>query len=118
MVLAQIQKKGFHDVLHSAGIQGLYHGAEATFYRDISFNLALFALRAYIMREYETHLGAEPGAMTKVWVGLPASISAGIIACPFDVVKTRVQGMELQGVGMCNYDPFHMYSCLKGGSYA
>ena len=100
MVLAQIQKKGFRDVLRSAGIQGIYHGAEATLYRDISFNMSLFALRAYIMREYETRTGSEPSAISKVWVGLPASISAGIIACPFDVVKTRIQGKELQGVGM------------------
>ena len=101
MVLAQIQKKGFRDVLRSAGIRGLYHGVEATLYRDISFNMVLFTLREYIIREYETRMGAEPNPITKIVIGLPASISAGIIACPFDVVKTRVQGKELQGVGMC-----------------
>ena len=102
MVLAQIQKKGFRDVWRSAGIRGLYHGVEATLYRDISFNMVLFTLREYIIREYETQTGVEPGVFKKVGMGLPASISAGIIACPFDVVKTRVQGMELQGVGMFN----------------
>ena len=96
MVLAQIQKKGFLDVLRTAGIQGLYHGAEATLYRDISFNMCLFALRAFVMRWYENRFGEEPSAMAKVWWGLPASITAGIVACPFDVVKTRVQGKELK----------------------
>lgn len=101
MVLAQIQKKGFRDVLRSAGIRGLYHGAEATLYRDISFNMSLFVLRAYVMRACENHTGKEPGPLAKVWWGLPASVAAGIIACPFDVVKTRIQGKELQEFGMC-----------------
>jgi hypothetical protein len=99
MVLAQIQKKGFVDVLRNAGIRGLYHGAEATLYRDISFNMCLFALRAFVMRWYENRFGEEPSAMAKVWWGLPASVIAGIVACPFDVVKTRIQGKELQELG-------------------
>ena len=103
MVLAQIQKKGFFDVLRSAGVRGLYHGAEATLYRDITFNQALFVLRAIIMEWYENSTGEEPSPLRKVWYGLPASITAGIIACPFDVVKTRVQGRELHELGMSLY---------------
>ena len=51
------------------------------------------------MKWYEDRHGAEPGPLAKVWYGLPASVTAGIIACPFDVVKTRIQGKELKDLG-------------------
>jgi len=118
MVLAQIQKKGFRDVFKSAGVKGLYHGVEATLYRDISFNMALFVLRAIIMNHYELRNGREPSPFMKIWWGLPASITAGIIACPFDVVKTRVQGKELATIseGTCvtvSLSLQFQYTCIQ-----
>ena len=101
MVLQQIQKKGFRDVLQTAGVRGLFHGAKPTLYRDTSFNMCLFVPRAYVMQLYEERNGVEPSPMAKVWYGLPASVVAGIITCPFDVVKTRIQGVELQAFGEC-----------------
>ena len=103
MVLAQVQKKGFYDVFKSAGVKGLYHGVEATLYRDISFNMTLFVLRAIIINQYELRNGREPSPFMKIWWGLPASITAGIIACPFDVVKTRMQGKELAAISMLHF---------------
>ena len=100
MVLAQIQKKGFVEVLRKAGLRGVYHGGMATLCRDISFNQSLFVLRAIIMRAYEQRNGKEPSPFAKIWWGLPASITASVVACPFDVVKTRVQGKELDKIGM------------------
>ena len=122
MVLAQIQKKGFRDVFKSAGVKGLYHGVEATLYRDISFNMTLFVLRAIIMNQYELRNGREPSPFMKIWWGLPASITAGIIACPFDVVKTRVQGKELATIseGTCatvslslQSNTMFQYTCIQ-----
>ena len=80
-------EKRFLDVLHTARKKDVYDGAEATLYRDISFNMCLFALRAYIMKWYEDCFGKEPSAMANVWWGLPASITAGILVFPFDVVR-------------------------------
>lgn len=100
MVLANIQNRGFRAVFHNAGVKGLYHGAEATLYRDISFNMCLFTLRSYIMSWYEACWGEEPSHYMKVLWGLPASVTAGVIACPFDVVKARIQGKELKDYGM------------------
>ena len=100
MVLAQIQKKGFVEVLKKAGLRGLYHGGMATLCRDVTFNQSLFVLRAIIMRAYEQRHGKEPSPFAKIWWGMPASITASVLACPFDVVKTRVQGKELNKIGM------------------
>lgn len=99
MVIAQIQNVGFRAVFRKAGIRGLYHGAEATLHRDITFNMCLFVMRAYIMKWYEDCHGMEPGPLAKVWYGLPASVSAGIVTCPMDVVKTRIQGEEIKEFG-------------------
>ena len=102
MVLAQISRQGLIEVVRKTGLRGLYHGAEATLYRDISFNMSLFVPRNIIMSWYEERYGREPSAFMKIWWGLPASITAGVVACPFDVVKTRIQGKKLHLDGTFN----------------
>ena len=105
MVLAQISRQGLIEVVQKAGLRGLYHGVEATLYRDISFNwrrMALFTLRGIIMSWYEERYRREPSAFLKIWWGLPACIAASVVACPFDVVKTRIQGKKLNPDGTFN----------------
>lgn len=98
MVLAQVKGETFWEIVRSKGLRSLYNGAMATLYRDITFNCCLFAGRAFIMKRYEDRAGVEPGPYMKVWYGLPASVMAGIVACPFDVVKTRIQGVASGGM--------------------
>jgi hypothetical protein len=97
MILAQIEGKTFWEVVRTKGVRVLYHGAMATLYRDIIFNSCLFTGRGYIMKLYKDRYGEEPSSFEKVWIGLPASVFAGVAACPFDVVKTRIQGTEKLG---------------------
>ena len=94
MVLAHIRKEGFFDVMRNAGIWGFYHGVEAALYRDISFNMCLFVFRSYYMKWYENHF-EDPSLLKAVLLELPATTVATIIACPFDVVKTRIQGQHI-----------------------
>lgn len=95
MVLAQIQKQGFLTVLRQAGLKGLYDGWTATLYRDISFNASFFTLREMFVRHYTAWTGEQPRAFKRVALGLPAGCLASVIACPFDVIKTRMQGSSL-----------------------
>lgn len=67
----------------------------ATLYRDISFNAVFFTAREIFVRSYHSRYGIEPDAKMRVVLGLPAGCLASVIACPFDVVKTRMQGDEL-----------------------
>lgn len=53
MVQAHIQKKGFFDVLRSAGVKNLYDGVRATLYRDVAFNLVLFVLQENTLKWYK-----------------------------------------------------------------
>ena len=95
MVLAQIQKQGFLTVLRQTGLKGLYNGWTATLYRDISFNASFFTLREMFVRQYTAWTGEQPRAFKRVALGLPAGCLASVVACPFDVIKTRMQGSSL-----------------------
>lgn len=94
MVQAHIQKQGFMAVIRVTGLRGLYHGFLSTLYRDISFNSSFFTCRELIVRAYSSWLDP-PDAGTRVLLGIPAGCMASVVACPLDVVKTRLQGQEL-----------------------
>ena len=94
MVLAHIRKQAFTAVIRETGLRGLYFGFRSTLYRDISFNMTFFTSRELFVRLYKRHYG-DPDPWTRVLLGYPAGTLASVVACPFDVVKTRQQGSEL-----------------------
>lgn len=94
MVQAHIQKQGFMAVVRTTGLRGLYHGFLSTLYRDISFNASFFTCREVIVRMYSSWF-EPPDAWKRVLLGIPAGCIASAVACPMDVVKTRLQGQEL-----------------------
>lgn len=98
MVLAHIRKQAFTAVIRETGLRGLYFGFSSTLYRDISFNMVFFTSREVFVKLYKRQYSVDPDAWTRVLLGFPAGTLASVVACPFDVVKTRQQGMEL---GMC-----------------
>jgi len=95
MVLAHIRKQAFMAVIRETGIRGLYFGFRSTLYRDISFNAVFFTSREMFVRMFRKRTALEPDPWTRVLLGFPAGSLASIVACPFDVVKTRQQGAEL-----------------------
>ena len=94
MVLAQIRKQGVMAVIKSTGLKGLYNGWQVTLYRDMSFNSVIFTTREFLVQWYTTRY-EEPTAFRRVLIGLPAGCFASVVACPLDVIKTRVQGTPL-----------------------
>ena len=94
MVQAHIQKQGFITVIRMTGLRGLYHGFFSTLYRDVSFNSTFFTCRELICRAYSSWY-TPPDPWTRVLLGIPAGCMASVVACPLDVVKTRLQGEEL-----------------------
>ena len=106
MVLAHIQKKGFMDVVRSTGIRGLYHGFEPTLYRDVTFNMAFFTFREIIVRLYRKHYDSDPDPFQRTVMGIVSGTMASVFACPFDVVKTRIQGGELATTGASTSECF------------
>jgi hypothetical protein len=116
MVLAHIQKKGFMDVVRSTGIRGLYHGFEPTLYRDVTFNMAFFTFREIIVRLYRKHYDSDPNPFQRTVMGIVSGTMASVFACPFDVVKTKIQGGELATAsnGEC-FTRSHMTGHVTGG---
>lgn len=92
--MAHIRKQAFTAVVKETGLRGLYFGFASTLYRDISFNMVFFTSREIFVRFYRSHYG-EPDPWKRVLLGYPAGTLASIVACPFDVIKTRQQGSEL-----------------------
>lgn len=101
MVLAQVQQQqgqGFREVVRKQGLSGLYHGWRATLYRDVYFNMTFFTFREIFVSHWRRRSeGQEPSPGMRVVLGIPAGCIASVVACPFDVVKTRMQGKELLG---------------------
>eukprot|EP00731_Ephydatia_muelleri_P021325 Em0013g1052a len=99
MVLAQIRKQGFMTVIRETGLKGLYLGWTATLYRDMSFNGTFFALREGGVKWWtQYHNGEPPSILPRHGIGLCAGMIAATISCPFDVIKTRMQGRQLGDV--------------------
>jgi hypothetical protein len=88
-------RDGFRQIVRLEGISALFHGYKATIFRDLPFSALQFAF-------YE-----KEQSMAKQWVGkrdiglgleiLTAATAggmAGVITCPMDVVKTRIQTQQ------------------------
>lgn len=114
MVLAHIQKKGFVDVIRNTGIRGLYYGFESTIYRDISFNMAFFTVREIFVRLYRNHYVEDPNPIHRTLMGVVSGTMASVVACPFDVVKTRIQGVNLKSASGEHLSHFLYYTSHPG----
>ena len=95
MVLAQIRKQAFLEVVRQTGLRGLYVAFSSTLYRDVSFNMVFFPSREIFVRLFTGYFGERPDPWNRVLLGYPSGILSAIVSCPFDVVKTRMQGNEL-----------------------
>ena len=95
MVQAQVQQQGFLHVVRNTGLRGLYHGWQATLYRDVSFNCFFFTSREIFVRSWKNYYNSDPSAWQRVLLGIPSGVIGSVLACPLDVVKTRVQGKEI-----------------------
>lgn len=85
----------FRTIVRQEGYSALFHGYKATIFRDLPFSALQFAF-------YE-----QEQALAKQWVGkrdiglsleivtaATAGGMAGVITCPLDVVKTRIQTQQ------------------------
>lgn len=95
MVLAQIRRQAFLEVVRRTGLRGLFVAFPATLYRDVSFNVIFFPSRELFVRWFTSYRGHRPDAWDKVVLGYPSGVLSAIVSCPYDVVKTRMQGQEL-----------------------
>lgn len=85
----------FRTIIRQEGVSALFHGYKATIFRDLPFSALQFAfyererdLAKHWVGQRDIGLGLE------ILTAATAGGMAGVITCPLDVVKTRIQTQQ------------------------
>jgi hypothetical protein len=74
------------------GFSALFHGYKATLVRDLPFSALQFAFYEQEQKMAKAWVGQRDiGLGLEIFTGASAGGMAGVITCPLDVVKTRIQ---------------------------
>ncbi|KAG7006566.1 hypothetical protein G7Y79_00014g037410 [Physcia stellaris] len=79
-------------IVRQEGVSALFHGYEATIWRDLPFSALQFAIYEQERKLAMRWAGStDIGLSLEIATGATAGGMAGVITCPLDVVKTRIQ---------------------------
>jgi hypothetical protein len=79
-------------IVRAEGLGALFYGYQATLYRDVPFSALQFLFYEQERRLAKRMVGDEDiGLALEIGTGASAGCLAGVITCPLDVVKTRIQ---------------------------
>lgn len=79
-------------IVRTEGISALFYGYKATIFRDLPFSALQFTFYEQEQRLAKRWCGnKEIGLPLEIFTGMSAGGAAGVITCPLDVVKTRIQ---------------------------
>ncbi|KAE8330168.1 mitochondrial carrier domain-containing protein [Aspergillus sergii] len=82
-------------IIRQEGFSALFHGYRATIYRDLPFSALQFAFYEQEQRLAKKWVGSRDiGLGLEILTAATAGGMAGVITCPMDVVKTRIQTQQ------------------------
>ncbi|PYH80392.1 mitochondrial carrier [Aspergillus uvarum CBS 121591] len=82
-------------IIRQEGFSALYYGYRATIYRDLPFSALQFAFYEQEQRMAKEWVGSrEIGLSLEILTAVTAGGMAGVLTCPMDVVKTRIQTQQ------------------------
>jgi hypothetical protein len=82
-------------IIRQEGFSALFHGYKATIFRDLPFSALQFAFYEQEQRLAKEWVGSRDiGLGLEVLTAATAGGMAGVITCPMDVVKTRIQTQQ------------------------
>jgi hypothetical protein len=79
-------------IIRYEGLGALFYGYKATLYRDVPFSALQFVFYEQEQKLAKAYVGSSNiGLPLEILTGATAGCAAGVITCPLDVVKTRIQ---------------------------
>ncbi|KAK8223149.1 mitochondrial carrier protein-like protein [Phyllosticta capitalensis] len=82
-------------IVRTEGWHALFHGFKATLARDLPFSALQFAFYEQERKMAKAWVGSKDiGLPLEILTGATAGGMAGVITCPLDVVKTRIQTQQ------------------------
>ncbi|KAL3462329.1 mitochondrial carrier domain-containing protein [Aspergillus heterothallicus] len=85
----------FRTIIRQEGFSALFYGYKATIFRDLPFSALQFAFYEQEQRLAKEWVGSrEIGLGLEVFTAVTAGGMAGVLTCPMDVVKTRIQTQQ------------------------
>jgi hypothetical protein len=83
-------------IIRHEGFGALFYGFKATIYRDVPYSALQFAFYEEEQKLAKAWVGSHNlGLGLEIFTGASAGCLAGVITCPLDVVKTRIQTQVL-----------------------
>lgn len=87
----EIRKLGFSGLVKQEGLSGLYAGAGFTAARNVFGSFMLFGVNSYVKCSLSKTEGEKPSFVQLAISSTAGSVCSILVACPLDVVKTRIQ---------------------------
>ncbi|THD00408.1 hypothetical protein EYZ11_000135 [Aspergillus tanneri] len=85
----------FRTIIRQEGFSALFYGYKATIFRDLPFSALQFAFYEQEHRMAKEWVGSRDiGLGLEILTAVTAGGMAGVITCPMDVVKTRIQTQQ------------------------
>jgi len=94
----EIRKLGFSGLVKQEGLAGLYAGASFTAARNIMGSFMLFGVNSYVKSSIVPQNGEKASFLQLAISSTAGSVSSILVACPLDVVKTRMQSGSHAGM--------------------
>ena len=87
-------------IVRHEGFGALFYGFKATIYRDVPYSALQFAFYEEAQKLAKAWVGSHDlGLGLEILTGASAGCLAGVMTCPLDVVKTRIQTQVLPDFG-------------------
>ena len=93
----EYRKMPFLDIVKREGFSGLYAGAGITAMRNMMGSFMLFGVNSYVKQAMKDNNKSSGGFLQLVASSTAGSVSSILVACPLDVVKTRMQSGNYTG---------------------
>ena len=96
-IQATVWRNSLREIVRVRGLRFLYTGWSGCVGREVVFGSIFFSTRHLIQRRFEASRGAEATKMERYWAGLISGTLASFMTTPFDVMKTRMQSINIMG---------------------